>query len=647
MKRFLLALMLIANGMVWAQPNKNQAQVDSLIARIGTLKASPERVDEMVLTGLLLRKFDMENARAYADKALAEAQQLDYLKGEGNAYNLLGILKYYTSELDSAEHYQLKAIAIRLEANDTLGLAKAYIDLGNIAADRGNLNKAIEQYLTAQPYIVAAKDTQQLANLYANIGSIFHEQKDYEKTLEYNFKALDYKEHMAPNGLAVVYNNIALVYKHQERYEEALSYSFKSLELKESLQYLRGIAGSYNTIGSIYLKTNQLDSASAYYHRAIELYRSINDKYGLGMALGGKGDVLFKQGKHGDAKKMYLDALPLAEAEGLLTLQRDVNLALAEVYEADGDYNQALDARKKYEAAKDSVVNEETNDRIAELMTQFETVQKEQELKLKQIELERQQEINKFQTIGFGVVVLFLLLAGGLYFSRNRIKQKAELADAIAREQKIRFKAVIDAQEQERKRVAQDLHDGLGQLLSTARLNVSALEDSLDPTDTESDKIWLNALSLIDESVQEVRNVSHNMMPSALIRLGLVAALREQVAKINRAGKITVKLEIAGMETRMDEAVEITLYRVVQEVLNNAIKHSNANEIVVSINRGHGKLELGIKDDGVGLDLQLIKRSTGIGWQNIYSRVELINGVIGMNSSPGAGTNVHVLVPAA
>lgn len=639
--------MLLASGMAWAQPNKNQAQVDSLIARIGTLKASPERVDEMVLTGLLLRKFDMDNARAYADKALAEAQQLEYLKGEGNAYNLLGILKYYTSELDSSEYYQLKAIAIRLEADDTLGLAKAYIDLGNIAADRGNLNKAIEQYLTAQSYIVAAKDTQQLANLYANIGSVFHEQKNYEKTLEYYFKALDYKDKMAPNGLAVVYNNIALVYKDQERYEEALAYSFKSLALKQDLQYLRGIAGSYNTIGSIYLKMNQLDSASTYYDRAVELYGSISDKYGLGMALGGKGDVLFKQGNHGDAKKSYLDALPLAEAEGLFTLQRDVNLALAQVYEADGEYGQALDARKKYEAAKDSVVNEETNERIAELMTQFETVQKEQELKLKQIELERQEEINKFQMVGFGAVVLFLLLAGGLFFSRNRIKQKAELADAIAREQKIRFKAVIDAQEQERKRVAQDLHDGLGQLLSTARLNVSALEDSLDPTDSESDKIWLNALSLIDESVQEVRNVSHNMMPSALIRLGLVAALREQVAKINRAGKIAVKLEIAGMETRLDEAVEITLYRVVQEVMNNAIKHSNAKEIVVSINRANGKLEVGIKDDGVGLDLQLIKRSTGIGWQNIYSRVELINGIIDMNSSPGAGTNVQVLVPAA
>lgn len=647
MKHFILALMLLATSMAWAQPNKNQAQIDSLTARIKTLPASPERVDEMVLTGLLLRKFDMAKARAYADKALAEAQKIDYLKGEGNAYNLLGILKYYTSELDSAEHYQLKAIGIRLEANDTLGLAKAYIDLGNIAADRGNLNKAIEQYLTAQPYIVAAKDTQQLANLYANIGSIFHEQKNYEKTLEYYFKALDYKDKMAPNGLAVVYNNIALVYKDQERYEEALSYSFKSLTLKQDLQYLRGIAGSYNTIGSIYLKTNQLDSASAYYQRAIELYRSINDKYGLGMALGGKGDVLFKQGKHADAKMSYLEALPLAETEGLLTLQRDVNLALAQVYEADGNYNEALDARKKYEAAKDSVVNEETNDRISELMTQFETVQKEQELKLKQIELERQEEINKFQMVSFGVVVLFLLLAGGLFFSRNRVKQKAELADAIAHEQKIRFKAVIDAQEQERKRVAQDLHDGLGQLLSTARLNVSALEDSLDPTDSESDKIWLNALSLIDESVQEVRNVSHNIMPSALIRLGLVAALREQVAKINRAGKISVKLEIAGMETRLDEAVEITLYRVVQEVMNNAIKHSNAKEIVVSINRAHGKLEVGIKDDGIGLDLQLIKRSTGIGWQNIYSRVELINGVIDMNSSPGAGTNVQVLVPAA
>lgn len=645
MKPFLLACLLLVCNLAIAQRDKSQ--VDSLIARVNSLGESPERVDDMIWIGLLTRKYDMETAQLYAHKALTESQKLDYPKGEGAAYNLLGILAYYTSSLDSAEQYQLKSIAIRRELKDTLGMAKAYMDLGNIAADRGNLNKAIEEYLTAQPLIEALKDTKQMANLYVNIGSIFHEQRDYEKTLEYYFKALNYKDYMAPNGVAILYNNISLVYKDQGRYNEALEYAHSALRIKESINYERGMASSYDAIGSIYSKLEQMDSAAAYFNKGIELFRSIGDKYGLGNTLGGMGDVLQKQGKYTQAKKYYLEALPLAEEEGLLTVQRDIYYALARNYEAEDNYKEALQALKKYEIAKDSIINEETNNRIAELMAQFETAQKEQELKLNQIELERQQEINKFQIMGFGGIVVFLLLAGFLYFSRNRIKAKAELQEAIAREQKIGFKAVIDAQEQERKRVAQDLHDGLGQLLSTARLNVSALEDSLDPDDSESDKIWQNALNLIDESVQEVRNVSHNMMPSALIRLGLVAALREQIAKINRAGKISVKLDVEGMETRLDEAVEITLYRVVQEVMNNAIKHSNAKEIVVRIARTQGKLEVSIKDDGRGLDLQLIKQSSGIGWKNIYSRVELINGVIDMNSTPGAGTNVQVLVPAA
>lgn len=645
MKRFLLACLLLASIAAAAQPDKTQ--VDSLIAITQSAENYEVRIDNMVLVGMLLRKYDMPQARIYANKALAESKEREYLKGEASAYSLLGLLVYYTSDLDSAEQYQLQSLEISQRLQDTSRILKAYIDLGNIAADAGNLNKAIEHYLRAQPYIEAIKDTAQLATLYANIGSIFHEQQDYDKTLEYYFKSLDFEYKMAPNAVATVYNNISLVYKNQDRYEEALSYAFRSLKLKEELQYLRGMAGSYNAIGSIYLKLNQQDSAAVYYDRGIDLFKTIGDKYGLGMALGGKGDVLFNQGKLTEAKKIYLQALPLAEEEGLLTLQRDVNKSLAEVYEADGDYSKALAARKKYEAAKDSVINEETNNRIAELITQFETTQKEQQIKLNEIEIQRQQEINKFQVIGFGGIVAFLLLAGFLFFSRSRIQAKAALQEAIAREQKIRFKAVIDAQEQERKRVAQDLHDGLGQLLSTARLNVSALEDSLDQTDSESDKIWQNALSLIDESVQEVRNVSHNMMPSALIRLGLVAALREQVAKINRAGKIAVKLDVEGMDTRMDEAVEITLYRVVQEVMNNAIKHANAKEIIVRIARRDGKLEVSIKDNGTGLDLKLIRQSTGIGWKNIYSRVELINGVIDMNSSPGAGTNIQVLVPAA
>lgn len=645
MKCYLLACLLCASMVGFAQ--NNLSPVDSLKSLINTLPKSPERVDEMVLAGLLLRKNNMDSAALFANLALEESRQLQYRKGEAAAFNLLGILAYYTSNLDSSEIYQQQSIAIRSDIGDTLGLGKAYVDLGNTLADRGNLKKAIEHYLTAQTYFVAIKDSKQLATVLVNIGSIYHEQEDYAKTLEYYFKALEYKDKMAPNGLATVYNNISLVYKEQGKYTEALDYSFKSLELKKSLNYERGIATSYGTIGSIYFKMGQADEAGSFYDMAIELQRTIKDKYGLGTSLGGRGNVWMLKGQYKEAEQYYLEALPLAEEEGILPLMRDVRLALSDLYAAQGNHKAAFEMRKLYEAAQDSLLNTETYERIAELMMEFETVQKEQELLLKEAEIKRQQEVNKLQAVGFGCIVGFLLIAGALYFSRSRIKQKAELQEMLAKEQKIRFKAVIDAQEQERKRIAQDLHDGLGQLLSTARLNVGALEDSLEATDEESEKIWQNALGLIDDAVQEVRNVSHNMMPSALIVLGLVAALREQIAKINQAGKIAVKLETSGMEERLEEAVEITLYRVVQEVLNNAIKHSRANEIVVRIAKTDGSLSVSIHDNGQGLDLQLIKQSRGIGWKNIYSRVELINGVIDMNSTPGAGTNIKVLVPAA
>jgi two-component system NarL family sensor kinase len=646
MKLLLIAFMAFAGLVSVAQSNSDK-EVDSLINRINTISKGTARVDEMVLVGLLLRKNDMKKAHQYADMALAESRQINYPRGMADAYGLMGILAYYTSELDSAEYYHLKALPIWVELKDSAELGKTHIDLGNTAADKGNLNKAIKLYLIAQPYLVASKSTRQLANLYVNIGSIFHEQENYDKALEYYFKGVALKDSMAPNGVAAVYNNISLVYKDQGKYQDALAYSFKSLELKKTLNYERGIAASLTTIGSIYLKLVQPEEAAKYYDEAIKLYRTTGDKYGLGSALGGKGEVYMSVGDYEKAKALYLEALPLAEEEQLFALLRDMHLSLSDVYVQEGNYQKAFEARKLYEAAKDSVVNEETNERIAELMAEFETTQKEQELLLKEAEIQRQHQINKFQIGGFIGILAFLLVAGGLLFRLTRIRQKAQMEAALAREQKLRFREVIDAQEQERKRIAQDLHDGLGQLLSTARLNVSALEDSLDVNDEEDGKIWRNALELIDESVQEVRNVSHNMMPSALIRLGLVPALREQIGKINHAAKIMVRLETEGMESRLDEAVEITLYRVIQEVLNNAIKHSKANEIVVRITKIKGSLQLSIKDDGMGLDLQLIKHSRGIGWKNIFSRVELINGVIDMISSPGLGTDIQVLVPAA
>lgn len=225
---------------------------------------------------------------------------------------------------------------------------------------------------------------------------------------------------------------------------------------------------------------------------------------------------------------------------------------------------------------------------------------------------------------------------------RDMRNERETLLQQINIQQRDSFMAVIEATEKERKRVAEDLHDGLGQLLSTAKLNLTAIEP---PPNTEEHRSIDISLSLLDEACQEVRHISHNMMPGTLIQLGLVSAIKEQARKINESGKLLVTVEVTGFEQRMPESREIAMYRVMQELLNNAIRYSGATDIGIKMEQLADGYLFRIKDNGKGFDPKLLERSKGIGWRNIRSRVDLLQGNIDLKTAPGKGTVLNIWVP--
>ena len=218
-----------------------------------------------------------------------------------------------------------------------------------------------------------------------------------------------------------------------------------------------------------------------------------------------------------------------------------------------------------------------------------------------------------------------------------------ELERTIADQQKLRFKAVLETEDKERKRIAQDLHDGLGQLLSTARLNVASLEDAVENDDDES-RIWKNSLNLIDEACTEVRNISHAMMPNVLIQKGIKNALQELVDKINASGQLNVDLNFKQFDDDLSEIHKVAVYRIVQEVLNNTIKHAEATKATVKLETVNSNLFLHISDNGMGFDLNQIENSSGIGWKNIQSRIETMNGTMNIQSRNGSTIEIKLNV---
>jgi signal transduction histidine kinase len=221
------------------------------------------------------------------------------------------------------------------------------------------------------------------------------------------------------------------------------------------------------------------------------------------------------------------------------------------------------------------------------------------------------------------------------------------LAAEMLKQQELRSKAVIEAEEKERIRIARELHDGIGQQLSAAKLNISGLKAAIKTTDPAEVTMLQNALDLLDESVKEVRTVSHSMMPNALIKSGLVSAVREFIHKISTSGNLKMNLEIIGLKERMEAQVENILFRVLQEVVNNIIKHAKASEVSIQFIKHEKELTILVEDNGIGFDVgkELNVTDAGIGLKNIASRVAFLNGEVIFDSYPGKGTTVTIEIP--
>ncbi len=632
------------------QAQVDKREYDSLMIALPNMPNDTVKADVLSLLGLSARKFSPEQARQHADELLQLSEQINYPRGEGKAYAIMGYLKYYEGSLDEALALQQQALKAYEIAGDQKSASGSYNDLANIHADKGELTKAIAYYMDGLELSESLGDQVQTTKFLGNIGSIFHEQKDFDNALTYYFKALAAIDSMEGGNSQIemiVTSNIGEIYKDQGKLTESLAYYRRSLAIRENMGYRRGVGMVKASLGDVLYLMGDTAAAKTELEEGIVILREVKDKFSLGLALGTLGDIAMAEGRYKEAVALFQESMEIAGQVEALQFLRDNAQALAEANEALGNYKEALAYQKQYGQYKDSILNLETNEVIAELQTQYETKEKERQISSQQEKLTSQQERIRLQLIVFIISVIFVVLVAGLLFSRNKLKQAAELERTIAEEQKLRFRAVIEAQELERKRIAQELHDGLGQLLSTARLNVSGLEDELNTDDADAVKMLQNSLELIDESVQEVRNISHNMMPSALIRLGLVSAIREQINKINQAGGVQVQLEVEGLNSRLPEGLEISLYRIVQEVLNNTLKHAEAQQITVRLENIAGEVHLSVHDDGKGMPADAIKNSSGIGWKNIYSRVEMINGHMQVNSTPGQGTALEVKVSAA
>ena len=247
--------------------------------------------------------------------------------------------------------------------------------------------------------------------------------------------------------------------------------------------------------------------------------------------------------------------------------------------------------------------------------------------------------------LGSGVLSLVLIFA--LLYRNYRQKQRLQhqrIADLETEKKLMAAEAVLKGEEQERTRLAQDLHDGLGGMLSGIKYSFNTMKGQLVMTQ-ENTLAFERSMDMIDSSIQEMRRVAHNMMPEALVKFGLNTALKDFCNDINQTGALQLSFQSIGLdETAIDQTISITIYRIVQELVNNTMKHSGAKTGLVQVSLMQQILTVTVEDDGSGFDVLLAE---GMGWKNIRNRVEFLKGKLDVQSENNKGTSVHIEINLA
>lgn len=349
------------------------------------------------------------------------------------------------------------------------------------------------------------------------------------------------------------------------------------------------------------------------------------------------GDI-YNQLKLPDSAIIYLQkGLGIAALIIHREYMRDAYEQLAIAYSQKKDFQKAFTYQDLFTKLKDSITEESSQREIyqREAAMQLERQQRSQE-----IVLQRQRT---WRNIIIGIAIL-LLLTGAFLYNRYRLKQKNRYQKELNRQQVELFNAIAATQEQERKRIAQDIHDSLGSVLSAAKLKLTEAKE-INP-ELGTDEKFLTGINLLDEASAELRSISHNIMPATLSKLGLVPALKNLSEKISSNKGLQVTFSAHEFDSRLDEQTEISIYRIILELINNAVKHAEASMATVQLVKYPDNINISVEDNGKGFDLTRVSQEKkGIGLGNIFSRVEYMKGSINIDTVTGRGTTVIIDIP--
>lgn len=588
------------------------------------------------------RNVNRDKAIEYGNKALELGLKSGFDKGVAQAYNDMGIIYYDQENYDRALDFYNKAFEIRKRQNDVKGMGALYNKIGILYQKRGNFDKALENQQKALTLYEQINNDFGISYSLNNIGIIHQNMGNYDEALKYQERSIVIKEKLGDMaGMAGSFVNAGNIWLIKKDYKKTEEYYGKAEQITRKMNDREYLSNVLNNYGSYFLKTNQLEKALQYVKESFSIRQSLQDNKGMVSCMANMGEIFTRRQQYDSAESILKKAVSIADSSAASKPELPkLYKQFSSLYEAKGDLPKALLMQRKYSELNDSLYTDDLRENFATLQTKFETTKKEQVIQQQQFELTKK---NFWIITIAGLLLLGALLAFSFY-KRSQLKQEKKLQAEIMRQQDLATRAIIEAEENERKRIAGDLHDGVGQMMSAAKMNLSGFESRLHFENEKEKAAFDNIIALVDESCKEVRNVSHNMMPNALLKNGLSNAVKEFISKLDHS-ILKVNLYTEGLNERLDSDIETVLYRVIQECVNNVIKHSGADAIDISLIKDADGIAATIDDNGKGFDASKKEKFEGMGLKNILTRIQYLKGTVDFDSSPGKGTLVAIHVP--
>jgi two-component system, NarL family, sensor kinase len=622
-------------------PNPDTARVEALIN---------------VLNAAILLK-ERKDVAPYLSEAFSLCRKLQYINGLGKCFLQRGLYYKSASEYQAALIHLDSALYISEYSNTdstTLLKAKVLMLMANIYYIQENYYTSLNYYLEALKH-TETDDIERRSTIYVYITRIYTYLNNLPKAEEYAEKNISEVEKLSKqNDKNFIYFSVVDLYLEKNDLPLASYYLDKLSHVTDNPAQVQEIFGYFLKRGRISYLQSQFEKAFTYFKDAYKYALTGGHSASKSTALYHLAATALKLGYNIEAKKFAEDNLKIANEMDTKSAKIEALINLSDYYYKIGNTNQALQLTREAFSLKDTVIAENKTNQLKILGTMYESQKQQREISKLQLEKEKsfaseskKSFINKVLSAAV-VALLFVIYLAFNNFKRGRqlSKQQQEIqqqriTELQTNKQLLTIEAMLNVQEEERSRIAKDLHDGIGSLLSGTKLSLLNVKEKM--AISPDDKIlFQKSLGLLDTTIGDLRKVAQNLMPEALTKFGLQEALKDYCDHVQYSSGINVVSIQLPQKRTVDNTAQVYIYRIIQELVNNVVKHAAAKNIIVQLSVQEDRTTLVVEDDGKGFDLASLSGNKGSGISNIMYRVQYFNGTIDISSSPGNGTSINI-----